>query len=395
MIKKQWSDRFGREVWGYDARIGKRRRQKFGFSSESAAKIALAKARVAAFDREHGVAPPEPKPAVTVRQLVERRKSQMQGSKSQRKSARLLERWLDTLPPGLLVTELTTAVLQEWIDLRAGKVSHETVFREMTDICSCIGRAPEIFSALKDWRPPRRPRMRVPTLRRERVITREEAARLLAWLRRPKGRQYWRDGRGVEWADYVRFRHDAADLLQIALLTAARRGEILSLRWSDVDFERQALRITGTKTERVRIIPMAAPLVSLLKRRRESRGGPLVFPVGRMTLLMSTSKVFRAAGRAVGVPYGRDVPGGWILHDARHTAITAMLDAGYSLESVRQISGHSARVIAMRYAHASDASVRAAVSALDQFGGEISATISAALLTAEAPLTPMSPTAER
>ena len=71
------------------------------------------------------------------------------------------------------------------------------------------------------------------------------------------------------------------------------------------------------------------------------------------------------------------MPGGWVLHDARHTAITAILDAGYSLESVRQISGHSARVIAMLYAHATDATVRAAVSALEQFSDGISAAISA------------------
>jgi hypothetical protein len=47
-----------------------------------------------------------------------------------------------------------------------------------------------------------------------------------------------------------------------------------------------------------------------------------------------------------------------------------MLDAGYSLESVRRISGHSARVMAMIYAHTVDANVRATVSALEQFAVE-------------------------
>ncbi|MGB8510052.1 MAG: hypothetical protein WCD76_16860, partial [Pyrinomonadaceae bacterium] len=57
-VKKQWSDRFRREVWGYDCRIGGRRRQAFGFSTEAAALVALAKARVNAFDASHGLIPP-------------------------------------------------------------------------------------------------------------------------------------------------------------------------------------------------------------------------------------------------------------------------------------------------------------------------------------------------
>jgi hypothetical protein len=47
-----------------------------------------------------------------------------------------------------------------------------------------------------------------------------------------------------------------------------------------------------------------------------------------------------------------------------------MLDAGYSLESARRISGHSARVMAMIYAHATDATVRGAAESLDQFADE-------------------------
>ncbi len=370
-IGKRYSPKHGREVWGYIAKIGGKRRRRFGFSSEEAAELALSKARLDAFDRRHGVAPPEERPAVTVRQLVERRAAQLQSGPRRRASAALLRRWLETLPPGLLVTDLTTSHLQAYTDARLKVVKQQTVFRELTDICSCLGRARDIFAGLEGWTPPRRPRGVTQGRARARLISPEEAARLLAHLRRPAGRQEWREGRGREWESYVRFRHDAADLLQMALLTAARRGELLALRWSDVNFKWGTLRITATKTERVRVIPVSPALAALLKRRqRESAGGPFVFPVtgGRASLRASTEKIFRAAGRAAGVPYGRDAPGGWVLHDARHTAITAMLHAGHSLESVMAISGHSARVMAMRYAHSTEATRRAAASALDQFG---------------------------
>lgn len=367
-VRKQWSARYGREVWGYEARLCGVRKQKFGFSTEAAALVALSKARVAAFERQQGVASPEPPRVVTVKQLVERRSAQLQQTPRRQTSARLLGRWLATLPPGLLVTELTTAHLQAHVDARLRVAKPQTVFRELTDICTCLNRARDLFAELESWTPPRRPRGVAPGRARARLIGPDEAARILAYLRRPRGQSEW--GRGREWARYVSLRHDAADLLQIALLTAARRGEILALRWTDVNFEWGTLRITGTKTERVRVIPMTPALVALLRRRQANAAdSPLVFSAleGRSMLRASTDQIFRAAGRAAGIPYGRDTPGGWVLHDARHTAITAMLHAGHSLESVMAISGHSARVMAMRYAHSTEATRRAAVGALDQF----------------------------
>lgn len=372
-VRQFKSKRLGRDVWGYDARIRGVRVKRTGFSTKKAAELALANARVRANERAAGVVVDrEPEPTVTVRQLVERRAAQLQGTPRRRTSARLLERWLETLPAGLLVTDVTTARLQEWVDARLSEVRYETVFREVTDICSTLNRAGENFAELEGWTPPRRPRMPAPTRRRERVITPEEAAAVLAHLRRPI-----EEG---ETETYWRVRRDAADLFQIALLTAARRAEILALRWTDVNFEWKTLRVTGTKTDRVRVIPMAESLVALLRRRRVECGGAArVFPSleGSTMLRANTDQIFRRACEEISVPYGRDVPGGWVLHDARHTAITAMLHAGNSLESVMAISGHSARVMAMRYAHSTERTRREAVSALDQFASEkVSALVS-------------------
>lgn len=385
MIKKQWSNKFKRDVWGYEAWIEGKRKQRFGFSSEKAAQVALSKARVEAFEKRHGVAPPQRKPAVTVKTLVSRRCAQYQNTPRRKSRARVIELWLESLPAGLLVTEVTTALLQEWVDRRLRQVKVQTVFREMTDICSMLNCARDLFAELEEWQPPRRPRMRTPTGARDRIITREEALAVLAQLRRPR-----EEG---ETERYWRVRADAADLLQIALLTAARRWEILSLRWSDVNFERATLRVTGTKTDRVRVIEMGAPLVALLKRRKAAAGtSPLVFPVleGSTMLRASTDQIYRAECAKISIPYGRDTPGGWVLHDARHTAITAMLHAGHSLESVMAISGHSARVMAMRYAHSTERTRRAAVTALDQFSDEKVSGFSAGGSSELTTLTPMS-----
>ncbi|HLM54929.1 MAG TPA: site-specific integrase [Pyrinomonadaceae bacterium] len=385
-VWKQWSKRYGRKVWGYDARIGGRRLQKFGFATEKAAQLALSKARVDAFERDAGVAPPPELPAVTVRALVERRSAQLQATGRRRVTAGILKRWLATLPSGLALADLKTSHLSDYVESRLKRVKPQTVFRELTDICSCLNRAAQLFPSLEDWKPPRRPRMEAPSGARDRIITPDEAAGILDELRRPRVAD--------ETEAHYSVRLDAADLFQIALLTAARRSEILRLRWTDVNFEWKTLTVTGTKpVRRVRSVPMSPALVEMLRRRRAASGkSPLVFSaLAHASMLQNhTNLHYAEASAALGIPYGRETPGGWVLHDTRHTAITAMLHAGHSLESVMAISGHSARVMAMRYAHATEATRRAAVTALDQFAAGKSSAFSSAHPTTVTKLTNMS-----
>jgi len=69
--------------------------------------------------------------------------------------------------------------------------------------------------------------------------------------------------------------------VRLAIGTGARRGELLALRWSDVDFERATLTVRAslsetragvveksTKTDRVRIIALAATAIEALRRQR-------------------------------------------------------------------------------------------------------------------------------
>lgn len=358
-LKKRYSPKLKRDVWGYDAEIGGARRRRFGFSSKGAAQTAEANARVEALERAAGVrVDPEPAAAVTVRELVERRKKELRRASARR----VLDDFAAKLPAGLRVVELRTSHLSAYVERRSASVRPQTVFRELSDVCAMLSKAREYFPALEDWQRPRRPGLAAPSGARERIISAEEATAILAQLRR--------DREPDETAAHYLVRLDAADLFQIALLTAARRSEILALRWTDINFAWGTLRIVGTKTDRVRHIPMTPALTELLKRRKAAAGASArVFPaLARSSMLSNhTNEHFAAASAACGIPYGRETPGGWVLHDARHTAITAMLHAGASLESVMAISGHSARVMTMRYAHSTEATRRAAVSALDQF----------------------------
>jgi integrase len=64
------------------------------------------------------------------------------------------------------------------------------------------------------------------------------------------------------------------------------------------------------------------------------------------------------------VDYGSAVVGGFVLHDARHTAVTRMLQAGHDLATVGDVVGHSKDTMTLSYAHSTLDSKRRAVNSL-------------------------------
>ncbi|HEY6320169.1 MAG TPA: tyrosine-type recombinase/integrase [Thermoanaerobaculia bacterium] len=62
--------------------------------------------------------------------------------------------------------------------------------------------------------------------------------------------------------------------LRLLLLTGARRSEVLTLRWSEVDFDRSCLRLADSKTG-AKVIPLAAPALEVLTGTPRHNGNPL------------------------------------------------------------------------------------------------------------------------
>ena len=60
---------------------------------------------------------------------------------------------------------------------------------------------------------------------------------------------------------------------------------------------------------------------------------------------------FKAVRESSGIKYGGKTKGGLVTHDARHTAITKMLQAGIDLSTIGLISGHSDSHLILHYAH--------------------------------------------
>jgi len=120
-------------------------------------------------------------------------------------------------------------------------------------------------------------------------------------------------------------------MLSFYLWTGARRNEALALTWRDcrIDGDSPHAMLTG-KGNRQRIVPLAAPLVSLLKPIKKDTG--YVFPRIHES---TATHWFKEAARAC------DPPVDARLHDLRHSAATYMLANGIPITMVQEILGHA------------------------------------------------------
>jgi integrase len=156
-----------------------------------------------------------------------------------------------------------------------------------------------------------------------------------------------------------------AEIVRIAAYTGLRRGELVALRWQDVDFTRHKIVVqraisanveaTSTKSRRARDVPLpdqaAGALDRLSQRGDFTSANDFVF-VNRLGRRLDASAVRRRVERA------RDAAGLRPLrfHDLRHTYGSLLVAGGVDLASVKAAMGHSRITTTERYLHARSAS---------------------------------------
>ncbi len=145
-------------------------------------------------------------------------------------------------------------------------------------------------------------------------------------------------------------------ILIIALNTGMRKGEILNLKWNDVDFISHYIHIKESKSNIMRKIPMNSVVAATLKGIK--RENDFVFPSTKTKEpLTNIFHSFKMACRKANINDLR-------FHDLRHTAATFMVTGGFDLVTVSQILGHSDIKMTMRYAHPTPENKRRAVDVL-------------------------------
>ncbi len=157
----------------------------------------------------------------------------------------------------------------------------------------------------------------------------------------------------AECADHLK------PIVIMALNTGMRRGEILNLKWDNVDMRHGFILLDKTKNGERREIPISATLRATLEAlpRRIDGGNVFVNPV-------------------TGGPYG-DIKTGFNrackkagikdfhFHDCRHTFASQLIMAGKDITTVKELLGHKTLTMTLRYAHLAPSHKAAAVDVMD------------------------------
>ncbi len=127
-------------------------------------------------------------------------------------------------------------------------------------------------------------------------------------------------------------------LITLAIETGMRRGELLSIRWQDVDMSARTIRILKTKNGHPRTIPLTPKAVEILASM--ARLDERVFPVTANAVRLAWERLRRRAGL-------EDLR----LHDLRHEAVSRFFEYGLTVPEVALISGHRDPRMLSRYTH--------------------------------------------
>ena len=149
--------------------------------------------------------------------------------------------------------------------------------------------------------------------------------------------------------------------LAFLLLTGARRGEALSAKWDDIDFDAAMWRIPKTKSGKPQTIPISGQAMSVLQSLPRVDGCPWVFP-GRAKdkpLTNLTRSWYKIRERA-GLTDCR-------IHDLRRSLGSMMVQAGASLYVTQRALRHAdSRVTSEVYGHLGDGPLRSAFEAVGE-----------------------------
>jgi integrase len=150
-----------------------------------------------------------------------------------------------------------------------------------------------------------------------------------------------------------------------------RRGELIGLRWCDVDLKRRLTTVQQAvwkgivdvpKSGRGRVIPMTDALANALARFRHLRGERVFYDDAGQPV---TEKILRgwlaAAQRRAGLPQATGA-----LHILRHTFCSHLAMRGAPAKAIQELAGHEDLATTLRYMHLSPAARDSAIALLNR-----------------------------
>jgi len=246
------------------------------------------------------------------------------------------------------VADITPPLIAEHRDmLRRGTTPRHTT-RGNTTVNLYLAALSHVFTiAIREWQwcndnpvhkitKPRLPRGRI------RFLSDEERHRLLAVCQKSQN-------------PYLH------TIVVLALATGARRGELLSLCWADVDLKRATLTFQHTKNGERRTVPLTGQALTLMQQHAKVRrlATLLVFPNPTGTRPANIRAAWQGAVRRAGIENFR-------FHDLRHSAASYLAMSGASLHEIAEVLGHKTLAMVKRYAHLTEAHTRGVVERMNR-----------------------------
>ena len=130
-------------------------------------------------------------------------------------------------------------------------------------------------------------------------------------------------------------------IVQLAVETAMRLGELLSLTWANIDLGKRVARLQDTKNGESRTVPLSTAAVKAISALPRHISSPFFWCWTRPDSFENTWR--RAVGKA-GISDLR-------FHDLRHEAVSRLFERDLNVMEVAAISGHRTLQMLKRYTH--------------------------------------------
>lgn len=152
-------------------------------------------------------------------------------------------------------------------------------------------------------------------------------------------------------------------ILLCAYVTGCRRGEIVKLKWSEVDLEKRRIHVIETKNGESRSIPISGNLYKTLSEMQPLASGECVF-TGHLGKPYTSATAWKSAWSSTLKKAGTEK---CRFHDLRHSFVSRLLvDEGVDYATVMSLSGHKDIKMLLRYSHTSEAAKETAIRKLEK-----------------------------
>jgi integrase len=265
----------------------------------------------------------------TLREALHRYHKEVTVNKRGHREERYRIKNVDSILGHLLMVEIEPHHIAKYRDHRLASVTNDTVNRELALLSHLfnIARIDWGWSSFIKNNPVSLVRKPKPNRSRDFKIAEEELELILQAI--PEG-------------------HPVYTIVQLAYHTAMRRGEIMNMVWSEIDWTNRVIYLPITKNGESRYCPLSSLAFKVLTKWAEhckitqsiKGSNNKVFNVHPDTV----SHMFSEACEASGLK-------GFRFHDLRHTATTNLIKRGLSIMEASQITGHKSFEMLKRYTH--------------------------------------------